>query len=115
MGHSRDRISYPLATGMTSMTILLTLHTMHLNSASMARAKTLLILSSLESHWQRVIDASAARLGVGPACQAARTVFRNLPTSSLSRLLSPDSNCAAESTCEEADPVSLAPRCTSVM
>jgi hypothetical protein len=43
-------------------------------------------------------------------CQAARTEFRNLPTSSLRRLLSPDSDCAAESTCEEAEPVSLAPR-----
>ena len=30
-------------------------------------------------------------------------------------MLSPDSDCAAESTCEEAEPVSLAPRCTSVM
>src|SRR5882762_6518733 len=47
--------------------------------------------------------------------QAARTESRNLPTSSLRRLLSPDSDCAADSTCEEAEPVSLAPRCTSVM
>src|ERR1700676_2890754 len=47
--------------------------------------------------------------------QAALTALRNLPTSSLRRLLSPDSDCAAESTCVEADPVSLAPRCTSVM
>jgi hypothetical protein len=47
--------------------------------------------------------------------QAARTVSRNLPTSSLRRLLSPDSDCAAASTCEEAEPVSPAPRCTSVM
>src|SRR6476619_3326004 len=47
--------------------------------------------------------------------QAARTELRNLPTSSLRRLLSPDSDCAADSTCEEAEPVSLAPRCTSVM
>ena len=47
--------------------------------------------------------------------QAALTELRNLPTSSLSRLLSLDSDCAAESTCEDADPVSLAPRCTSVM
>src|SRR3954469_8301557 len=47
--------------------------------------------------------------------QAARTEFRNLPPSSLRRLLSPDSDCAADSTCEEAEPVSLAPRCTSVM
>ena len=46
---------------------------------------------------------------------AARTELRNLPTSSLSRLLSRDSDCAAERTCEEAEPVSLAPRCTSVM
>src|SRR5207237_3854824 len=48
-------------------------------------------------------------------CQAARTESRNLPTSSLRRLLSTDSDCAAERTCAEADPVSLAPRCTSVM
>ena len=47
--------------------------------------------------------------------QAARTVLRNLPTSVLSRLLSRDSVCAAESTWEEADPVSLVPRCTPVM
>src|SRR5450432_751479 len=47
--------------------------------------------------------------------QAARTVLRNLPTSSFRRLLSLDSDFAAERTCDEADPVSLAPRCTSVM
>src|ERR1700676_3603384 len=47
--------------------------------------------------------------------QAALTVLRNLPTSSLRRLLSLDSDFAAERTCDEADPVSLAPRCTSVM
>ena len=50
-----------------------------------------------------------------PFRQAARTEFRNLPTSSLRRLLSPDSDCAAERTCDEAEPVSLAPCCTSVM
>src|SRR6266480_4745560 len=48
-------------------------------------------------------------------CQAALTELRNLPTSSLRRLLSPDSDCAAERTSDEADPVSPAPRCTSVM
>ena len=48
-------------------------------------------------------------------CQAALTVLRNLPTSSFRRLLSLDSDFAAERTCDEADPVSLAPRCTSVM
>src|SRR3977135_2134441 len=47
--------------------------------------------------------------------QPALTESRNLPTSSLRRLLSPDSDCAAERTCDEADPVSLAPSCTSVM
>ena len=46
---------------------------------------------------------------------AALTVLRNLPTSSLSRLLSLDSDCAADSTCDEAEPVSPAPCCTSVM
>src|SRR5450432_1733012 len=57
----------------------------------------------------------AWRCRLPPSCQAALTALRNLPTSSLRRLLSPDSDCAAERTCEEADPVSLAPRCTSVM
>src|SRR5450631_3489472 len=47
--------------------------------------------------------------------QAARTVLRNLPTSSFRRLLSPDSDFAAERTCDEADPVSLAPCWTSTM
>jgi hypothetical protein len=42
--------------------------------------------------------------------QAARRLSRNLPTSSLRRLLSDDGVCAAESTCDEADPVSEAPR-----
>src|SRR5438874_13724445 len=49
------------------------------------------------------------------ACQAARTELRNLPTSSLRRLESPDSDRAADRTWLDADPVSLAPRCTSVM
>jgi hypothetical protein len=47
--------------------------------------------------------------------QAARTELRNLLTSSLRRLESRDIDCAADSTCAEADPVSLAPRCTSEM
>src|SRR5438477_12920502 len=51
----------------------------------------------------------------GRSTQAARTESRNLPPSLLRRLESPDSVCAAESTCEDADPVSLAPRCTAVM
>src|SRR5260370_30695172 len=46
---------------------------------------------------------------------AALTESRNLPTSSLRRLLSPDSNRAAESTCDEAAPVSPAPHCTSAI
>jgi hypothetical protein len=49
------------------------------------------------------------------AGQAALTVLRNLPTSSFSLLLSPDSDFAEDKTCVEADPVSLAPCCTSVM
>jgi hypothetical protein len=36
-GHSKDRISYPLATSVTSMTILLTLQAMHSGSAFTAR------------------------------------------------------------------------------
>ena len=50
-----------------------------------------------------------------PRHYAARTELRNLPTSSFSRLLSDDSDWAEESTCEDAEPVSPAPRCTSVM
>src|SRR5262245_15469550 len=46
---------------------------------------------------------------------AARTVSRNLSTSSLSRLLSLDRDCAEDSTCTEAAPVSPAPRFTSVI
>src|SRR5664279_3635769 len=61
------------------------------------------------------IGRSPARWRAGFCRQAARTECKNFPTSSLSRLLSPDSDCAAESTCDEAEPVSLAPRCTSVM
>src|SRR5882672_9140634 len=49
------------------------------------------------------------------ARQAARTEVRNLETSARRRPLSPDSDFAADSTCEEAEPVSVAPRCTSVM
>ena len=45
-----------------------------------------------------------------PRPQAALTELRNLLTSSLRRLESPDSDCAADSTCDEAEPVSLAPR-----
>src|SRR5450759_5259858 len=47
--------------------------------------------------------------------QAALTESRNFPTSSLRWLQSPDSDCAARRTCDEAESVSLAPRCTSVM
>src|SRR5213083_888026 len=64
----------------------------------------------------RRVTKPAYGTGFGPNCQrdqAARTESRNLPTSSLRRLESPESDCAAASTCEDADPVSLAPRCTS--
>src|SRR5439155_17503625 len=47
--------------------------------------------------------------------QAARTDSRNLVTSSLSRLLSRDSDLAEAWTWADAAPVSPAPRCTSVM
>src|SRR5579864_2446273 len=47
--------------------------------------------------------------------QAARTEVRNFDTSARSRPESVESVCAAESTCEEAEPVSAAPRCTSAM
>ena len=66
---------------------------------------------SLSRYTGFLIKMSSAR----PAPQAARTEFKNLPTSSLRRLESVDSDCAEESTCEDAEPVSLAPRCTSVM
>src|SRR5882724_6759090 len=46
---------------------------------------------------------------------AARTAFRNLSTSSLSRLLSVESDFAEASTCEDAEPVWPAPWFTSVM
>src|SRR5450631_3064422 len=72
------------------------------------------MLLSLGNLHKATVWRNPARLGAGSCRQAVRTLFRNFPTSSLSRLLSPDSDCAAESTCEEADPVSLAPRCTSV-
>src|SRR5437763_12468065 len=54
-------------------------------------------------------------IGSHEGYQAARTELRNLSTSTLRRLLSPDSDCAAERTWVEAEPVSEAPRCTSVM
>src|SRR3954452_24013559 len=47
--------------------------------------------------------------------QAAWTELRKLATSCFKRLLSADSERAAESTCEDAEPVSDAPRCTSPM
>ncbi len=46
----------------------------------------------------------------GFACQAARTVSRNLLTSVFSRLLSTARDCADESTWDDAEPVSLEPR-----
>ena len=46
---------------------------------------------------------------------AARAVSKKLPTSTLRRLLSRESDCDDASTCDEAVPVSLAPRCTSVI
>src|SRR4051812_46352379 len=54
-------------------------------------------------------------IGACEGRQAARTELRNLSTSTLRRLLSPDSDCAAERTWVEAEPVSEAPRCTSTM
>src|SRR3954467_6827179 len=45
----------------------------------------------------------------------ARSVVRNFSTSSLRRLLSPDIDCAEDSICAEAEPVSEAPRLTSEM
>src|SRR5579859_5933680 len=48
-------------------------------------------------------------------CYAARTVARNLATSAFSRLFSLESICADESTWEDAEPVSAAPRLTSAI
>ncbi|XFF02295.1 hypothetical protein ACQ3JU_0585 (plasmid) [Bradyrhizobium guangxiense] len=66
----------------------------------------------LNSRLLRVVANSRRMIGIcsaacGPAAegQAARTPSRNLPTSSLRRLLSVDSDCAADKTCAEADPV----------
>lgn len=50
-----------------------------------------------------------------PARQAALTPLRNFSTWILSRLVCPASDLAAESTCDEAPPVSAAPVLTSVM
>jgi hypothetical protein len=47
--------------------------------------------------------------------QAARTAVRNFATSVSSRPESVESDCAADNTCDDAEPVSVAPRCTSVM
>jgi hypothetical protein len=44
----------------------------------------------------------------------ARTVFKNFPTSIFRLLLSLASDCADASTCADAKPVLLAPRCASV-
>ena len=44
-----------------------------------------------------------------PLCHAARTVVRNWSTSTLRWLLSLASDCADDSTCEDAEPVSAAP------
>src|SRR5215475_3564505 len=67
--------------------------------------------------WASILWAGHAKLVLllGPDFYAARTVDRKLPTSCLRRLLSADRVCAAVRTCEEADPVSVAPRCTSVI
>lgn len=45
--------------------------------------------------------------------QAALTELRNWATSCFRRPLSPDSDCAADRICDDAEPVSEAPRCTS--
>ena len=79
-----------------------------------------LVLVAIGWLYQRILfrrQAAAAALPPGRrlSAQAALTELRNLPTSSLSRLLSLDSDFAAEWTCAEADPVSVAPCCTSVM
>src|SRR5262245_66694623 len=47
--------------------------------------------------------------------QAARTELRNFSTSTLRFLLSCASDCADTSTCDEAEPVWLAPLLTSTM
>src|SRR5580693_10520333 len=47
--------------------------------------------------------------------QAARTAVRNFATSVSRRPESVESVCAADNTCDDAEPVSVAPRCTSVM
>ena len=68
-----------------------------------------------EKTWRRHLPVRI-RLDQEAGChQATRTELRKLPTSSLSRLLSRDSDWAAARTWEEADPVSWAPRRTSVM
>ena len=67
-----------------------------------------LVLVAIGWLYQRILfrrqAAAAPRCSGGRLiAQAARTESRNLPTSSLRRLLSLDSDCAAERTCDEAD------------
>jgi hypothetical protein len=50
---------------------------------------------------------------VRPRASGGANDVEELATSRFSRLLSCDSTCAADSTCEEAEPVSDAPRCMS--
>jgi len=70
---------------------------------------TLPILHPAWKPSQATEGGTAARRGAGLCRQATRTELGNFPTSSLSLLLSLDNDFAAERTCEEAAPVSLAP------
>src|SRR5581483_5843982 len=63
--------------------------------------------SDIHPIFQSVTDEHSPR-------QAARTLLRNSSTSLFSRFDSFDSDCAEDSTCEEAAPVSPAPLLTSV-
>src|SRR6185437_1897046 len=63
----------------------------------------------------RQCDCELLRTSGIPPHYAARTVSRKRSTSSVRRLLSPDRDCADDSTCEEAELVSFAPLFTSVM
>ena len=71
-------------------------------------------LNWLPGRWaKRAARARCTRRMVAP--YAVRTSSTNFCTSTLRRLLSLDSDCAEASTCAEAEPVSPAPRLTSVM
>lgn len=70
---------------------------------------------SAQESWCRALGLRARETLCADHRHATRTEVRKLLTSVLRRPLSSESVRAADSTCDEADPVSLAPRCTSAI